>query len=424
MKRRTLQWNVVLDDGGQALTEFVIVIPIVLLFFFAMLQYFSIVQATQLGNYAAFVAARVYAVSESCDTNAAAEAQTAAAIVLAPIARPVPGEIGGDTSIGTAVTGFESTLQGTLGKIDGTFGDDIYDFGAGYLMANYIRLNPNILGGSVSCSLTNYTTSSPTQVVVTINYPQPIYVPGLAEMWNFLTGSNIYQSLNPSAQGLTGIPKYLLPLYAGTLPGQNYLSDLSEYDSSAASSLQSFGNNLLNAMPTVLLPYVNVQSECAIGYSGWSGVVRTADDTPDTSATDTNLDNSEQNIQDYNTANSNYTNAVNVAKTQCQDATNACGKINADNATISEISAIPPNKRTAAQNQELSDAQSDLPTQQGNLSTAESNLEQDNANVKKYADEVNQYQSELGNAVQNQGGSYSGSFQPMATSIDCPACGY
>ncbi len=51
--------DVILDDGGQALTEFVIVIPIVLLFFFAMVQYFSIVQATQLENYAAFVAARV-----------------------------------------------------------------------------------------------------------------------------------------------------------------------------------------------------------------------------------------------------------------------------------------------------------------------------------------------------------------------------
>ncbi|HSY43395.1 MAG TPA: TadE/TadG family type IV pilus assembly protein [Candidatus Acidoferrum sp.] len=421
MKRRTLQWKVLPDEGGQALTEFVIVIPIVLLFFFAMLQYFSIVQATQMGNYAAFVAARVYAVSESCDTNAQTEAQTAAAIVLAPIARPVPGEIGGDTSLGSAVNDLESTL----GSFTGTkLGADIYDYASGYLMANYIRLNPNILGGSLTCGLTNFTSSSPTQVVVTLNYPQPIYVPGLAEMWNFITGSNIYQSLNPTAQGLSGIPKYLLPLYAGTLPGQNYLSDLSEYDSGAANSLQSFGSSLLSDLPTVLLPYVNIQSECAIGYSGWSGVPRTPDDTSDSSATDTNLDNSEQNIQNYNTANSNYTNAVNAAKTQCQDATNACGKINADNATISEISAIPPNKRTAAQNTELANAQSDLPTQESNLGTAESKLDQDNANVKKYADEVNQYQSELGSAVQNQGGDYSGSFQPMATSINCPACGY
>ena len=69
MKQRTLQWNVVKDDGGQAMTEFVIVIPIILLFFFAMLQYFANVQASQLANYAAFVSARVYAVRASIDAN-------------------------------------------------------------------------------------------------------------------------------------------------------------------------------------------------------------------------------------------------------------------------------------------------------------------------------------------------------------------
>ncbi len=75
MKRRNLRWNIIPDEGGQALTEFVIVIPVILLFFFSMVQYFSIVQASQLGNYAAFVAARVYAVNvPSCDsTNALAD---------------------------------------------------------------------------------------------------------------------------------------------------------------------------------------------------------------------------------------------------------------------------------------------------------------------------------------------------------------
>jgi Flp pilus assembly protein TadG len=314
MKQRRLRWKIIPDDSGQALTEFVIVIPIVLIFFFAMLQYFSIVQATQLGNYAAYVAARVYAVNASFDsTNAPATAQKAASIVMAPIARPVPNEIGGDTAFGNEVSGVISALNG----IGGTFGYDITRFGEGYVMAQYVRYNSDLLGGGVTCSLTNFASGSPTQVVVQISYPQPIYMPGLTSLWKFLGGSNIYASLSSSSAGLTGIPKYLLPIYAGN---SEYLSDaeaLASFDSGLSSSLQSF----INGLPTVLLPYVNIQSECAIGYSDWSGIVRLPDTVGDSTGSSTN--NAMQQLQQAQNDQTTYSNAVENANVACQNETNA-----------------------------------------------------------------------------------------------------
>ncbi len=60
MKRRLEKTGFFQDERGVALTEFVIVFPVVMLLFLAMLQYSEIVQAAQLGNYAAYVAARSY----------------------------------------------------------------------------------------------------------------------------------------------------------------------------------------------------------------------------------------------------------------------------------------------------------------------------------------------------------------------------
>lgn len=312
MKRRRLQWKIIPDEGGQALTEFVIVIPVMLLFFFAMIQYFSIVQATQLGNYAAFVAARVYAVNESWDsTNAPDEAQKAASMVLAPIARPVPGEIGGDTSFGNDISGIISDIN----SIGGTFGYDVTRYGEGYAMAQYVRFNANLLGGGVSCSLTNYNGGSVTQVVVNIDYPQPIYIPGLTGLWKMLGGTNIYAALNPQAANLTGIPKYLLPIYAGNSSLQSDVQQLSQYDSSLGSSIQNF----ISDLPVVLLPYIDIQSECSIGYSAWSGTVRLPNDVTDNSQTNNTspVGQEAQLFQQAQSDQTQYTNACNTASQAC-----------------------------------------------------------------------------------------------------------
>jgi hypothetical protein len=346
MKRRTLRWNVIPDEGGQALTEFVIVIPIILLFFFAMVQYFSIVQSTQLGNYAAFEAARVYAVQASVNsTNADSDALIAASICMSPVARPVPGEIGGT---------YLSDVQ--------NLGNDVVQFlngiipGAGYIvegypMARYVRYNSDLLGGSVSCSITNFDSTSPTQVVVNINYPQPLYIPGLAELWKFVGDkTNIYSGTQSLASGLTGLPKYLLPIYAGSVPGQDYINDISQYDSSLGNSLSSDETSLLNDLPVVLLPYVNVQSECAIGYCNWSGIVRNPDTIADSQGSGTNnaLQQLQQTQQDQNA----YSNAMVTLEQDCQNLTNSyqqylTAKQNYDQSTNSDNLQALENAETA-----------------------------------------------------------------------------
>ncbi len=245
MNRRIQGSSIVKDDGAQALTEFAIVIPIVLLFFFAMLQYFSVVQASQLGNYAAYVAARSYAVHAAVDgvDQAKQMATTAAALALAPIARLVPGELSG-----LPVGSLSSLLPNWMP------GKQLAEIGEGWWVAKNIRLNSSIGGGSITFTKSG----SPQQIDVAINYPQPIYVPGLAELWNFVTGERIYHSLQPLSQGLNGIPGTLMPVFS------DFDQMIEEFPQFA-----SYGTSYY-----LMYPYINIQSKCSMGYEHWSGTLR------------------------------------------------------------------------------------------------------------------------------------------------------
>ncbi|MDR3457095.1 MAG: pilus assembly protein [Verrucomicrobiae bacterium] len=189
------------DERAVALTEFAIVMPVVLLFFLVMLQYFAALRAAQLGNYAAYVAARSYAVRHSQP-----DALTAAAMALAPTAKFVPGEAGGG---------------GGSGILSQVMGDKAGDYAAG-LAAAYVRLQ----GNAFSAKKDPINGSSLQQASVVINYPQPIYAPGLKPLWNMLAGPDINTKLAPLAGG------------------------------------GWFG--FLNS-----IPYVNIQSRCATGYETW-----------------------------------------------------------------------------------------------------------------------------------------------------------
>jgi len=191
MRRRLFGQGMLRDQTGVALTEFAIVMPVLLLFFFAMVQFNSIVQAAMLGDYAAYVAARSYAVQEAVDAKGAEDtARNAAAMALAPVAELMPGEIG---PIGSITFGLVSSFLGGPGKL--------LD---GYFTARYIRL-----------AATNFSVDSegtPKQVQVKITYPQPIFLPGLAGMWNLVAGPSIASSLSPLASGaLTPGPLSSLP---------------------------------------------------------------------------------------------------------------------------------------------------------------------------------------------------------------------
>jgi hypothetical protein len=247
------------DDAAAALTEFAIVIPLVLIVFFAMLQYVMVFRASQLGNYAAYAAARSYAVHAAVAGEDAARetALDAAAMALSPIAPLVPGELRG---IGLRLTRID---QGLLA------------LGEGFVIARYVRLNP-WFGGSLNISTEG--SGNLLQVNVEINYPQPIYIPGLAELWGLVGNpSDIHRDLRPLSEGLGGITG--APNWAGQWAGLQVSQALPEWFQflfpGAAQSLVNAATGLVgdavDVGKNILLPfpYVNVRSKCSIGYEDW-----------------------------------------------------------------------------------------------------------------------------------------------------------
>lgn len=253
MNRRLQGLGIVKDERAVALTEFAIVIPVLLLFFFAMLQYFSVLQASQVGNYAAYVAARVYSVRQSADAaDAKSMAQSAAAVALAPIARPVQGEPG------YQVMQMAGSMFGDLSSLLPFATTHLGDFLEGWMYAQAFRMQPDLLGGGVSFPTTVF--QNMTEVDVSINYPQPVFIPGLAGMWNLVTGQRLYHSLQPLSEGLTGLPKQIEPW-------------LSYYDQLVEAVATEFKYRLPSA-PFIIYPYINVQSKCAMGCERWDGTMR------------------------------------------------------------------------------------------------------------------------------------------------------
>jgi hypothetical protein len=233
------------DERAAVLVEFAIVMPVILLFFLGTIQYLQVVRASQHGNYAAFCAARVYAVRASVDgpEKATKLATQAAAMALAPIAELKPGEIPlfKGTPTGLIPDQLPKVLQRSA------------RLAIGYAVAWKLRLNPKIGGGSVTIT----EEGSPKQVFVEISYPQPIYIPGLSGLWNFVHGDKIYTSMKPLREGLTGIPGNVLPYYEDWESAQRILEEW-------------FGIRLPDIPPSFrLLPYVNVRSKCAIGFEDW-----------------------------------------------------------------------------------------------------------------------------------------------------------
>ena len=206
------------DEQAQALAEFVIVVPLIIFVFMLMIQYLLMVQTSQLCNYAAYVASRVYAVRCSIDADDARErAIDAAAIALAPVSKLAPGEVG--LPIGDLSSFFPSVVPGVIGNVA--------DLAEGYAVARYIRLNEYVAGGSVNiCS-----SGVPTEIHIEINYAEPLLIPGLPELWRIIGGErDIFDDVKPLQKGLGNIAA---------------LGFLGQY------------------------PYVNVRGKCAMGREDW-----------------------------------------------------------------------------------------------------------------------------------------------------------
>lgn len=93
--KMTIRRSIVRDESAQAMTEFVIVIPVVLLVFFTIFQLVMIWHAYLLTSYAAFAATRAAATYDAHIGTSAAQqmGKNAAALALMPVSRPVEGEL-------------------------------------------------------------------------------------------------------------------------------------------------------------------------------------------------------------------------------------------------------------------------------------------------------------------------------------------
>jgi hypothetical protein len=182
MEKRLKFDGLIRDDKAVALTEFCIVIPVVLFFFLAVLQYFEFVRAAQMVNYAAYVAARSYAVLHSED-----KAQDSAVMALAPISNnlglgSLPGDLGG------AMSGISSFFGNLAEAIPGGQAAASYANG---LISAYASLS----FGNFTVTTNTVTGTSLQQVYVSINYPQFINIPCFESLWKLMTGNDPFASL-------------------------------------------------------------------------------------------------------------------------------------------------------------------------------------------------------------------------------------
>jgi len=246
------------DARGVALTEFCIVIPVVLIFFMSMLQYVEILQTAQLGDYAAYVAARAYSVrfkaaAQPDNYTPMQAAQDAAEMALAPAASltplPVPGL---------------SSLESGLGQLLSLMGSsNAKAFGVGYTNAKLL-----FAFGGVFQTPKETQVGSHYEEQVAINYPQQINVPGLASLWNML-GENGQQ---PSL--ISDPEQYLQDIEAEAETGQSSASAMSV-------SLVKLGNQTDYELEWLTgMPYINIPCNARAGSEVWSGKQVAADSSP------------------------------------------------------------------------------------------------------------------------------------------------
>jgi chromosome segregation ATPase len=148
-----------------------------------------------------------------------------------------------------------------------------------------------------------------------------------------------------------------------------------------------------------MLPYINIQSKCSIGYSDWGSKdpdyrprEHANTDDSDSSGTSTNQDlaNTQKNMDQMNQDKTTYDNAVNDAKAKCQALCTADDNlaaahqkddpiINDPNASASAKSAAQADLQNAIKAQQQAKSAND--TAQKNLNSATSSFQNDLNNL-------------------------------------------
>lgn len=183
MKRVVKRRGILRDDHAQALTEYVVVIPVVLFAFFACFETMVLAQTSQMANYASFAAARSYATSvgyfvgegnNATDARDEAEdrAKNTACFVMAPVSHAQMGEARRLTVLGADIPLLDFTrgLVANLPQIVKEF----YGIAEGFLVAYIYRIK------DFSCS------ESGGVVTCTFDYLCPMAIPGFVELWTYL----------------------------------------------------------------------------------------------------------------------------------------------------------------------------------------------------------------------------------------------
>ncbi len=240
--------NIITDERGQGLVEYVLVIPLLLISFFALLQIGHMNQVAQLGNYAAYCAARVYCVRAKWDKNqdqAKAEeyCKDAACMAYAPLSRIEITETGG------ALPG---SLESYLPANTPDFLSGMSRIVEGFYVAKYIRLRE--LGMGVGGDITITNSGSPQQCDIELEYFYPLWIPGLSEAYSMMASHEFFGFVEVNFQ-----QKMVLD---GVCEAWNALSPF--------------------------VPYMIIKSKCSMGIEPWSGEPkqRATDKTEDDPVTD------------------------------------------------------------------------------------------------------------------------------------------
>ncbi len=274
MKKSQRIRNIIKDDAAQAMTEYVIVIPAVLLMFFATIQTGVIIQSAQLANYAAFAAARSYATSYSkfkhenggdadqAHDDARKRAKNAAALVMAPVSHAQNGE-------GLAIW---QPIRDSVANFSPPLVQDAVAMVEGFLVASLYRIQGFTISRPASDA------SSTATVACSFEYWTPISVPGLVEIWNFMdrAGRGGEHRDTERMQDYFNIES---PLLSSDLNDQinqalGILDGLGQWIPGIADVSDNIEDGLLDVFGIGFIgsPYnVHLQAKCRVGFEPWNG---------------------------------------------------------------------------------------------------------------------------------------------------------
>lgn len=263
------------DERAQAMTEFVIVIPLVLFLFFAMLQTMLLAQAHQLTNYAAFAAARSYATSfgkffgETGDGNnahdqAVAQAKSAALLVMAPISHAQAGE---SLSLWKPIRDSTQNMDPLV--------QQFYGLAEGYVNAMIYRMK------GFNLTLSGSATDRKSVVKVEFDYLMPIAIPGFAEMWNYLRtrdkSATMLQTFDLGAAFINPavMTESLQTVLAGLSTLEGLLGD-GTFES-LTDQISTILDDIYGSGAVGSLYNVTLKAKSVCGFEPWNGQVRTDD---------------------------------------------------------------------------------------------------------------------------------------------------